>query len=194
MTIENAVYNEDSPASTVTPIPSTSARALRILPAGEANPLSNARPLRTLTTTEKSISVSSFVDDKRAFSRDMASIKTTKTKFSLPRLTCSLMWRRLRRAFSRLIGFSKRNKPGNVEPSFSRATYGLHRIARTRQLATSVARVLATKPEVVAAIRKRLLASDGPAASDDSEVAIYFGDVQGETERGPGVYELNVAL
>jgi len=38
--------------------------------------------------------------------------------------------------------------------------------------------VLATKPEVVAAIRKRLLASDGPTASDDVEVAIYFGDVQ----------------
>jgi len=43
----------------------------------------------------------------------------------------------------------------------------------------SMTRVLATKPEVIAAIRKRLLASDGPAASDDVEVAIfYFGDVQ----------------
>jgi magnesium transporter len=55
-------------------------------------------------------------------------------------------------------------------------------MARTRRLATSVSRVLATKPEVVAGICKRLLASDGPASSDDAEVAIYFGDIQGETK------------
>ncbi|KAH9960920.1 hypothetical protein BC827DRAFT_1267969 [Russula dissimulans] len=178
MAIENAVYNEDSPASTITPIPSTNARAVRILPVGVANPLSNSRPLLDLTALEKSISVSSFIDEKRVFSRDVASIKTVKTKFLLPRLTCGLMLRRLRRAFSGLIGFCKRDKPSKIEPSFSRATLGLHRIARTRQLATSVARVMATKPEVVAAIRKRLLASDGPTASGDAEVAIYFGDVQ----------------
>jgi hypothetical protein len=43
-----------------------------------------------------------------------------------------------------------------------------------------MARVLATKPEVIVGIRKRLLVSDGPDASDDAEVGIYFGDVQGE--------------
>jgi magnesium transporter len=42
--------------------------------------------------------------------------------------------------------------------------------------------VLATKPEVVAGICKRLLASDGLASSDDAEVAIYFADIQGETK------------
>jgi magnesium transporter len=74
-----------------------------------------------------------------------------------------------------------RNKlRSKVKPSFTRASFDLHRMARTRHLATSVARVLATKPEVVAGIRKRLLVSDGPDASDDAEVAIYFGDVQGE--------------
>ncbi len=66
------------------------------------------------------------------------------------------------------------------KPSFTRASFDLHRMARTRHLATSVARVLATKPEVIAGIRKRLLALDGPDASDDAEVAIYLGDVQGE--------------
>ncbi len=63
-------------------------------------------------------------------------------------------------------------------------------MARTRHLATSVARVLATKPEVVARIRKRLLASDGPDTSDDGEVATYIGDVQGEAAN-IGLYDVS---
>jgi len=71
-----------------------------------------------------------------------------------------------------------RNKPRKAKPSVTHASFDLHRMARTRRLATSVVRVLATKPEVVAGIRKRLLAPDGADSSEDAEVAIYFGDVQ----------------
>ena len=170
--IESVVHNEDNPASTITPIPPTNAGALRILPAGETTSPANAW---ALPAGEK------VVDEKHTFSEDVASEKTAKMQFSLPRLTCGLMLRRWRRAISRFVNFCMRNKPrSKVKPSFTRASFDLHRMARTRHLATSVARVLATKPEVVAGIRKRLLALDGPDASDDAEVAIYFGDVQGE--------------
>ena len=178
MAIESVVHNEDNPASTITSIPPANTRALRILPAGEIIPPANAW---ALPAGEKVITTTPFVDEKHAFSKDVASVKTAKTQFSLPRLTCGLMLRRWRRAISRFVNFCMRNKPrSKAKPSFTRASFDLHRMARTRHLATSVARVLATKPEVVAGIRKRLLASDGPDASDDAEVAIYFGDVQGE--------------
>lgn len=178
MAIESVVHNEDNPASTITPIPLANTRASRSLPVGEAIPPGNAW---ALPDGEKLVTATSFVDEKHAFSKDVASVKTAKTQFSLPRLTCGLMLRRWRRAMSRFVDFCMRNKPrSRVKPSFNRASFDLHRMARTRHLATSVARVLATKPEVVAGIRKRVLASDGPDASDDAEVAIYFGDVQGE--------------
>jgi magnesium transporter len=176
--IESVVHNEDNPASTITPIPLANTRASRILPAGETVPPANAW---ALPAEEKVVTATSFVDEKHAISEDVASVKTVKTQFSLPRMTCGLMLRRWWRAISRFVNFCVRNKPrSKVKPSFTRASFGLHRMARTRHLATSVARVLATKPEVVAGIRKRLLASDGSDNSDDAEVAIYFGDVQGE--------------
>ena len=58
-------------------------------------------------------------------------------------------------------------------------------MARTRRLVTSLARLLATKSEVVAQIRKRLLSSNpsglgnGASEDDDTEIAIHMGDVQG---------------
>jgi magnesium transporter len=179
--IESVVHNEDNPASTITSIPPAKTRALRILPAAETVPPANSWAQPALRAGEKVVTATSFVDEKHTFSKDVASVKTAKTHFSLPRLTCGLMLRRWWRAISRFVNLCMRNKPhSKVQPSFFRASFDLHRMARTRHLATSVARVLATKPEVVAGIRKRLLASDDPDTSDDAEVAIYFGDVQGE--------------
>lgn len=167
--IESVVYNEDSPGSTVT-IPSIS--------------LAHARASRLLTSEEKTLPPNSLPDEKHLFFRDVASVRTAKTQFSLPRPTFGLMLRRLRRAFFRFVGLFKpsRSKSRNVEPSFSRASFDLRRMARTRRLVTSVARVLATKPEVVAGIRKRLTTADGPIAGDDAEVGIYLGDVQGQPQ------------
>lgn len=172
--VESVVYSEDSPASTITHIP-----------------LAPARPLRAISTGEKLALSASFVDEKHVSARDVASVKTTKTQFSPPRLTCGLMLWRLRRGISRFINFSTKSKPRTVEPSYSRASFDLRRMARTRQLITSVARVLASKPEVIAAIRKRLLTSDGSAAGDDAEVAVYFGDVQGKTGKDWSISRMN---
>jgi magnesium transporter len=171
--IESIVYDENSPASTIPSTPFEFARALKGLPA-----------------EEKASSTSA--DEKQLSVRDVASVKTAKTQFSLPRLTFGLMWRRVRRAFFHFIGLCLRRKSRNVniKPSVTRASIGLHRMARARRLVTSVARVLATKPEVVAGIRKRLLVLDGLAVSDDAEVAIYFGDVQGQLKKKNAVYSI----
>jgi magnesium transporter len=173
--IESLVANEDS-LPTITDMSSVGSRSLQAKPAAEK--------------FAPSISFID-VDEKHVLPREIASVKTAKTQFSLPRLTCGLMWRRLRRALSQSIGYCMRSKPRKVKPSFTRTTLGLHRMARTRRLVTSVARVLATKPEVIAGIRKRLLASHGSASSDATEVAIYFGDVQGETKRNRSVCCMN---
>ena len=169
MAIESVVYNEDGPGSTVTAPPST---------------LALARTSRPLTSEEKALSPNLLADEKNIFFKDVASIRTMKTQFSLPRLTFGLMLRRLRRAFFRFMGLFKpsRSKSRNVQPSFSRASFDLRRMARTRRLITSLARVLATKPEVVASIRKRLMTANLLVAGDDAEVGIYLGDVQGQPQ------------
>ena len=169
MAIESVVYNEDSPGSTVT-VPSIS--------------LARARTSRLATSEEKALPSNLLADEKQLFFKDVASIRTAKTHFSLPRLTLGLMLRRTRRAFLRFIGLFKpsRSKSRSVQPSFSRTYFDLCRIARTRRLVTIVARVLATKPEVVAGIRKRLMTGDRLVAGDDVEVGIYLGDVQGQPQ------------
>jgi magnesium transporter len=163
MVTESVVYNEDNPASTTSPIPLANTQALRIVAAGE-----------------KAIPATSFIDEKHA---DAASVKTAMTQFSLPKLTCGLMLRRWGCAISGFFCFCRRSKPRMVMSRFAGASSDLYRMSRTRRLATSVARLLATKPDVIAGIRKRLLSSDGPDVNDDVEVAIYFGDVQGEVTK-----------
>ncbi|KAJ7038243.1 hypothetical protein C8F04DRAFT_951450 [Mycena alexandri] len=55
----------------------------------------------------------------------------------------------------------------------------LHRMARARRLMTSLSRLLATKSEVVAQLRKRLLTtSNDTGDAERAEVAIHLGDVQ----------------
>lgn len=179
MAVESVVYNEDNPASTHPPTPLANTRALRIPPAGKVIP--PAGPwTQALLSGEKDVSTTSFVDEKHA---DVVSIKTATTQFSLAKLTCGLMLQRWWRSISRFVCFCMRNKPRKFKRRFTQASFDLRGMARTRQLATSVARVLATKPEVVAGIRKRLLASDGLDVNDDVEVAMYFGDVQGEPRK-----------
>ena len=163
MVTESVVYNEDNPASTTPSIPLAKTRALRIVAAGE-----------------KAIPATSLIDEKHA---DAASVKTAMTQFSLPKLTCGLMLRCWGCAISGFFCFCRRSKPRRVMSRFAGASSDLYCMSRTRRLATSVARLLATKPEVIAGIRKRLLSSDGPDVNDDVEVAIYFGDIQGEVAK-----------
>ena len=64
-------------------------------------------------------------------------------------------------------------------------TATLRRLAKIRRLVTSMTRLLATKSEVIAQIRKRLLTQNrsglviSQSRVEDIDVAIYLGDVQG---------------
>ncbi|KAL0071874.1 hypothetical protein AAF712_000796 [Marasmius tenuissimus] len=100
----------------------------------------------------------------------------TKTRFALPRPPMALMQKRFLRFFRSRFRLSKGEK--SSPPS---TTYvNLRRIARTRKLVTSLTRVLASKADVIAQIRKRMVSGLGGASSaEDLEVAIYMGDVQG---------------
>lgn len=111
-------------------------------------------------------------------------IDTVKTRFSLPRPTITLFFRRLKRTMSSFSASISVTVEVQRTADNSTATT-LRRMARTRRLVTSLTRLLATKSEVVAQIRKRLLTSNhsglgnGAGKDDDMEVAIYMGDVQG---------------
>lgn len=101
---------------------------------------------------------------------------------SVPRFSTGLDFRRLRLAFTRR---PLKGSPSSSQPRPSTTYTTIRRMARTRRLVTSLARLLATKSEVVSQIRKRLLVSNhaglgnGTSKYDDIEVAIYMGDVQG---------------
>lgn len=124
----------------------------------------------------------SVVMDEKSMTRGSA-----RTRFSFPRPTFTLIMRRLKRAIQSLsISISVTVTTTIYKtPSNPRAT-DLRRMARTRRLVTSLTRLLATKSEVVAQIRKRLLTAgrsglgNGAGKDDDIEVAIYMGDVQGK--------------
>lgn len=59
----------------------------------------------------------------------------------------------------------------------------VHRVAHVRRLVTSLSRFLATKSEVVAQVKKRILMTGehglGNGTGDDRDVFVYMGDVQG---------------
>ena len=71
-------------------------------------------------------------------------------------------------------------------------TATLRGLAKIRRLVTSMTRLLATKSEVIAQIRKRLLTQNsglvnGQSRVEDIDVAIYMGDVQGMHYRLPRI-------
>ena len=109
---------------------------------------------------------------------------SVRTRFSLPRPTLPLFFRRLKRILTS-IRTSTTVPVGHTMAAVNPTYITLCRMARTRRLVTSLARLLATKSEVVAQIRKRLLSSNpsglgnGAGEDDDTEIAIHMGDVQG---------------
>jgi magnesium transporter len=109
-----------------------------------------------------------------------------RTRFSLPRLTISLFLRRLKRAVLS-ISISLSISVETRRTARSSTAPMLRRMARTRRLVTSLARLLATKSDVIAQIRKRLLTTgqsglgNGAGKDGDIEVVIHMGDVQGES-------------
>lgn len=110
------------------------------------------------------------------------SVNYAQTRFSLPPLTFSLLLRRFRRVVSRrwrkLAPISSDGPVNDVRMTLVR------RMARTRRLVTSLGRSLGTKSEVVAQIRKRLIAAStsklegASSPNEDADLAIYLSDVQ----------------
>ncbi|TFY72859.1 hypothetical protein EVG20_g140 [Dentipellis fragilis] len=110
--------------------------------------------------------------------------RTRRLRFSMPRIRypisfCALWYY----IVSSMAAFRFRRSPEAKAPPVTANVSALRRMARTRRLVTSLARVLATKSEVVARIRKRLLTPGGEygqvdGGQEDHELAIYMGDVQ----------------
>lgn len=100
-------------------------------------------------------------------------------RFASPRLTIRLLLRRAKRyishSWSRLWAKSV-SPPSSIQ-------LNLRRMARTRKLVTILSRLLATKSEVIARIRKRLsVTASGKQIGEDLELSIYMGDVQGKNK------------
>lgn len=114
------------------------------------------------------------------YTSDKATIidRAVKTHFAPdPPRSLSLLVRRLKRHWN----FRKKPQPQALEQESAKYS-SLLRMARTRKLVTSLSRLLATKSDVVAQVRKRLLtasASQEQRTGDDAEIAMYMGDVQG---------------
>lgn len=96
-------------------------------------------------------------------------------RFVSPRLSARLLARRLRRQ----IGMTWDAMWAKAPPPPNERHEALRRMARTRKQVTVLGRLLATKADVVSQIRKRLAKTGLGTTSDEQEVAIYMGDVEG---------------
>jgi Mg2+ and Co2+ transporter CorA len=99
-----------------------------------------------------------------------------------PRLTFSLAFHRTKRSISNAWKAWKTKD----EPPPNPSQLMLQRIGSTRKLVTSLVRLLATKSDVLTAFRKRLMRVAvlksklvTGRSSDELELVIYSGDVQG---------------
>ena len=111
----------------------------------------------------------------------IAQTSSVSPNISLRRVTIPLVFSQCKRTINRIW----KSTPTFTASQSSATHFTLRRIARTRKLVTLLARLLATKSEVIAQIRKRLLTSsqsglgNGTNRDEDVEVSIYLGDVQG---------------
>lgn len=110
--------------------------------------------------------------------------KSPRPRFVTPSLTVSLVFHRMERSISN----AWKSWGTKVEPPPTPSQLTLRRMGSTRKLVTSLVRLLTTKPDVLAAFRKRLMRvaalksqSMTGQSSDELEVAIYSGDVQGQS-------------
>ena len=109
--------------------------------------------------------------------------REARPRFAPPRRTLSLLFRQIRRHSTKW--WKERSNVPETPPSAT--TLVLRRMARARKLVTSLSRLLGSKSEVVTQIRKRLLKTGAQGSGNDSkteelEVAIYMGDVQGSSD------------
>jgi len=129
-------------------------------------------------TEEKQVSIP--LDEKPL----TAGLPMTQTRFSLPPVTFPLVLRRIKRSIARRWKkLSTSSEHDSLVPKLHNTL--ARRIARTRKLVTTLARLLSTKSEVIAQIQKRLITfsssklGNGSRSNEDADLAIYMGDIQG---------------
>ncbi|KZT30534.1 hypothetical protein NEOLEDRAFT_1126102 [Neolentinus lepideus HHB14362 ss-1] len=138
-------------------------------------------PAVVAAETEGSESTEKAQDSPIIDEKQSAAVAFTRTRFALPTPTIPLMIRRLRRTLrSRILPQSK--PTAERRTAVSAAVMTLRRIMKARRLFTTSTRLLSTKHEVVAQIKKRLLTESAlpkvTGVGDEIEVAMYMGDVQ----------------
>ncbi|KXN90066.1 Magnesium transporter ALR2 [Leucoagaricus sp. SymC.cos] len=145
----------------------------------KATVLPGDSPSRPTTEKEVAEKLPVHTTETRSTSEKLPHISgDVRPRFAAPRWTFSLVFRRMRRFLAK-----RWRSPNPTETPPSATTLTLRRMARVRRLVTSLNRLLASKAEVIAQIRKRLLKAgtsgpgNGPKA-EELEVAIYLGDVQ----------------
>ncbi|KAJ7244760.1 hypothetical protein B0H12DRAFT_1128650 [Mycena haematopus] len=140
---------------------------------GKRNTFTSVSPDADSSTSPKNVEkTSSQVWPFELSEKNLALLETRQTHFSLPWPSFLAKWR---------IDIPKRRRKAiAVDPSPTTST--LHRMARARRLLTSLSRLLSSKSEVVAQLRKRLLTSSQSQSDtgdlERAEVAMYLGDVQ----------------
>ncbi|KAJ3558813.1 hypothetical protein NM688_g704 [Phlebia brevispora] len=104
-----------------------------------------------------------------------------RTHFSVPNPPV-LSLRRMKQVMRRLKFTLSRVDLKVKRVALTGAPTTIQRVARMRRLVTSLTRVLATKSEVVASVKKRLFMTGesglGNGTMDDQDVFVYMGDVQ----------------
>ena len=103
-------------------------------------------------------------------------------QFSVPKQRL-LSPRRLKLLIRRLARLVSQVELRIKKPQKNATLTTVHRVAHVRRLVTSLSRFLATKSEVVAQVKKRILMTGehglGNGTGDDRDVFVYMGDVQG---------------
>lgn len=172
MAIEALVFSRD--------LPELFAETLEtVIPA--SNSTMSATDDGTLTGSEKEQGAETEI----AVSFDEKSTQPSST----PRTRFSVSWRPFNlRRLKRLANIFSRHFLTPSATTMNPTTTTLRRMARARRLVVSLARLLATKADVIAQVRKRLTTStlSGSASANRREaleVAMYMGDIEGDVAR-----------
>jgi len=131
---------------------------------------------------EEEENLQSSISNMKTSEKPLNVDRENRPRFAPPRRTLTLLFRRIRRYLTKR--WEERFNVPETPPSAT--TLILRRMARARKLVTSLNRLLGSKSEVITQIRKRLLITGAPGSGNNSkteelEVAIYMGDVQGNS-------------
>jgi magnesium transporter len=120
-------------------------------------------------------------DEKPSLSPTKPQQRVMTAKFRPSPIPISLHIRRARK-FLRSLFFKTTTVPGVGEPHAAQvnpATRTVYRMAKIRRLVTSLTRLLSTKAELIAQIRKRLVTRGEWSLDSDPELYIHLGDILG---------------